>query len=171
MIASKSGLTRDRFKYIWSNLCFGFTNGSDSDSGGETSDEEDDTPITLLRQTPPPPVESSEVDNEEPQNEDKLDDGECKKELWFDKISPLIDQIGKKLMRFMQASGFALSIDEMMVRFCARSSETHRMKNKLLNEGYKFFAIVNSKSGYVPYPLPDGRLASKRTASGNAKYK
>jgi hypothetical protein len=49
--------------------------------------------------------------------------------------------------------GFALAIDEMMKRFKGLSS-----KNKPIKEGYKFFALCDSFTGFIYNLIPDGRL-------------
>ena len=38
--------------------------------------------------------------------------------------------------------------------------ETHRMKNKPIGEGYKFFALTTT-NGFIAKFTPDGRTASK----------
>eukprot|EP00957_Ditylum_brightwellii_P048004 3645128-Ditylum_brightwellii.AAC.1 len=48
----------------------------------------------------------------------------------------------------------------MMIRFQGRSTETHRMKNKSISEGYKLFALITT-NGFIANFTPDGRAASK----------
>ena len=48
----------------------------------------------------------------------------------------------------------------MMIRFCGRSAETHRIKNKPIGEGYNFF-VLTTYDGFVVNFTPDGRSASK----------
>lgn len=45
----------------------------------------------------------------------------------------------------------------MMQRFKGRSAETWRMKNKPINEGFKFWGLCDSKSGYLINFTPAGR--------------
>lgn len=57
----------------------------------------------------------------------------------------------------------------MMVRFTERSAETHRIKNKPISEGYKFFAFVDAFSGNVLYFVPDERMASHREVESEGR--
>ena len=57
--------------------------------------------------------------------------------------------------------GTILSFDEMMIRFCGRSVETHCMWNKPIREGYKFFVLA-TKLGYIINFTPDGRTEAKK---------
>eukprot|EP00957_Ditylum_brightwellii_P035533 2693917-Ditylum_brightwellii.AAC.1 len=53
-----------------------------------------------------------------------------------------------------------------MIRFSGRSNETHHMKNKPIQEGYKFFALTKTE-GFLFNFTPDRRSAAK---SGRQKY-
>ncbi len=48
----------------------------------------------------------------------------------------------------------------MIIRFSGRSLETHRIKNKPISEGYKFY-ILCTTTGYIVNFTPDGRVAAK----------
>ena len=63
-------------------------------------------------------------------------------------------------MSLIYELGSVLSIDEMMIRFCGKSNETHRIKGKPIREGYKFFVLA-TKQGYIVNFTPDGRSAAK----------
>eukprot|EP00957_Ditylum_brightwellii_P154626 11768405-Ditylum_brightwellii.AAC.1 len=54
----------------------------------------------------------------------------------------------------------------MMIQFSGRSNETHRMKNKPIWEGYKFFALTPTE-GFLINFTPDRRSAAK---SGRQEY-
>eukprot|EP00957_Ditylum_brightwellii_P146176 11130132-Ditylum_brightwellii.AAC.1 len=54
----------------------------------------------------------------------------------------------------------------MMIRFSSRSNETHHMKNKYIQEGYKFFALITTE-GFLVNFNPNGRSATK---SGRQEY-
>eukprot|EP00957_Ditylum_brightwellii_P052903 4011175-Ditylum_brightwellii.AAC.1 len=54
----------------------------------------------------------------------------------------------------------------MMIQFSGRSNETHRIKNKHIREGYKFFALTTT-DGFLVNLTPDGRSAAK---SGRQEY-
>ena len=66
--------------------------------------------------------------------------------------------------------GTILSLDEMMIRFLGRCIETHRMKNKPIGEGYKWF-VLTTQTGYVLFFTPDGRMAEKSQKQEFAKDK
>ncbi len=90
----------------------------------------------------------------------------------FSKIAPPVHQVRKASLSICALSGFSLSLDEMMVRFCGYSSQTRRMK-KAITEGYKGFVLANAKMGTVIYFLPDGRIATQSTvgpSSGANEY-
>ena len=56
--------------------------------------------------------------------------------------------------------GTILSLDEMMTQFFGCSSETHRMKNKLIKEGYNLF-VLPTKEGFILNFTPNGRKATR----------
>ncbi len=56
--------------------------------------------------------------------------------------------------------GTFLAIDEMMIQFMGRSIKTHRMKNKPIKEGFKFFVLAVS-TRFAANFSPDGRTAAK----------
>jgi len=45
-------------------------------------------------------------------------------------------------MELIYTLGTHLALDEQMIRFMGRSLETHRMKNKPIKEGFKFFVLA-----------------------------
>ena len=57
-------------------------------------------------------------------------------------------------------------LEEMMIRFSGRSKETHRIKNKPIGEGYKFF-VLTTNTGFVINFTPDGRTAA---TTGEQEY-
>lgn len=57
-----------------------------------------------------------------------------------------MDHVRKTSKTFVQLPGLNLALDEM-IRFTGRSVETHRLKNKPVDEGYKFFCLADSKTG------------------------
>jgi len=63
-------------------------------------------------------------------------------------------------MKLIYELGSVLAIDEMMIRFRGKSNETHRIKNKPIAEGYKFFVLA-TREGYIVNFTPDGRSAAK----------
>ena len=61
----------------------------------------------------------------------------------------------------VKSRGRIHAVDEMMVRFLGRSAETYRIKNKPTPEGYKWFVLADSKTGYLLFFSPAGRLSSQ----------
>ena len=82
--------------------------------------------------------------------------------VWFDNLEPLISHFREVSEDLIFILGTTLALDEMMIRFMGRSLETHRMKNKLISEGFKFFVLATSNSFIVNF-TPDGRTAAKTT--------
>ena len=73
----------------------------------------------------------------------------------------MIDHIRDVSKDLVFVLGTTLSLDEMMIRFFGRSSETHRMKNKPIKEGYKFFVLA-TKEGFILNFTPNGRTAATK---------
>lgn len=117
--------------------------------GGEDAEEEE-APAEEEEEAPP----FEEVDNAAPPPPQPPVGAD---EVWFAKVSVLLDHVTETSQCLCQHPGYALAIDEMMKRFKGRSRKTHRMKQKPIKEGYKFFAVCCSTSGYVLDFFPDGR--------------
>ena len=103
------------------------------------------------------------VDNEEGEREDSTTQEATANNnvsVWFDKLEPFINHFRDVNENMIFTLGTKLSLDEMMIRFEGRSKETHRIKNKPIGEGYKFFVLATS-SGFVVNFTPDGRTAAK----------
>ena len=101
------------------------------------------------------PIEDPSEDSDDDSEPD--DRGEVT--LWFDKIAPLLTIFRTVSLSLIVQFGTYIAIDEMMIRFCGRSHFTHRMKNKPVKEGYKWFVMADSKTSYVYNITPDGRTA------------
>ena len=86
-------------------------------------------------------------------------DEEC---VWFTKIKPFIDHARNFFESLLIRPGLAARIDEMMIHFAGCSVETHRMKSKPIDQGYKMFVMCDSITGYVCYFTPDGRVAGDK---------
>ena len=113
--------------------------GDDEDSDDECERENmQDTPTNSTQQN------TSEGTNTEPPR-------------WFAKVSPLVDHVRLVSLFFVVVLGTCIAIDEMMIRFGGRSGHTHRIKNKPIAEGYKFFVACCSMTGYFLGFTPDGR--------------
>ena len=83
------------------------------------------------------------------------------KTVWFQKMKVLIDHVRKVNFFLIYHLGTILSLDEMMIRFTGRSLETHRIKNKPIKEGFKFFVLATIE-GFIVNFTPDGRSAEKK---------
>ena len=92
-------------------------------------------------------------------DEEDVEEKEEENEVWFDKVKFLIDHIRSVSMNLIWVLRTFMSIDEMMIRFMGRSTQTHRVKNKPISEGYKFFALC-TYLGFVIFFTPDGRTAA-----------
>jgi hypothetical protein len=141
-------IRRDKFMYIWRNLHFqGGTSEPDEEADIEEDGEEEEDGETQE-------VEDN-MDETDEEAEDLERDGDSR---WYAKVGCFLDHIGQVARKLCLRPGSYVSIDEMMKRFKGRSGQTHRMKNKPIKEGYKFFALCDTKTGYVYHMEPDGRL-------------
>ena len=104
--------------------------------------------------------EDTTEDVEDPDEEDDTTQQSSSKKVWYEKLSWVIEHVRHVSQEFVYILGTILSLDEMMIRFFGRSLETHRMKNKPIKEGYKFFVLA-TKEGYILNFTPDGRKAAR----------
>jgi Transposase IS4 len=88
-----------------------------------------------------PALEMSKLPQLDPENDDEVDD-----ELWWWRLEPIISTFRNGCQRYL-IPGTAVAIDKIMVRFHGRSSDTYKMPNKLIKQGYKIFALADD--GYV----------------------
>jgi hypothetical protein len=84
--------------------------------------------------------------SESPQSH--LEDSSEDEELWWWRLEPMISTFREGCQRYL-TPGTAVAIDEIMVRFHGRSSDTYKMPNKPIKQGYKIFALADN--GYVWY--------------------
>ena len=91
---------------------------------------------------------------------DEIKEHPRKKHVWSYKIKAFINHVREINYDLIHVLGTCLSLDEMMIRFVGRSAETHRMKNKPIGEGYKFFTLTTT-NWFVANFTPDGRTAAK----------
>ena len=97
------------------------------------------------------------VDDEE---EDDIYDNN---EAWYKKALFVIDWVNKFLQTYCVYPGFAISIDEIMMKlFKGRSNMTHIMKSKPIPKGYKLYAMCCATSGYYFFFFPDHGLKDKK---------
>jgi hypothetical protein len=69
-----------------------------------------------------------------------------------------VTRVSQKLCKH---AGWQVAIDEMLRKFKGKSAETHRMK-KLDKEGFKFFAMCCTITGFIYNFIPDGRLNKEK---------
>jgi len=106
--------------------------------------------------------EQDDDDNEkivEEEEEEMIDEDDEAADLpeWLSKVKLLVNHTNSVSKLHCKHPGVYLSIDEMMKLFKGRSLMTHRMRNKPIKEGYKFFAICDVETGYVWHFIPKGR--------------
>ena len=104
--------------------------------------------------------------NMDSNNDDKPTATAEEVKTWFDKIKPLVDHFRSVSFFLVAILGTLLSLDEMMICFMGRSLETHRIKNKPIDEGFKLFILATFK-GFIVNFTPEGRTAAKK---GNQEY-
>jgi hypothetical protein len=66
--------------------------------------------------------------------------------IWWRKLEPLIIEFRSASERYYQPST-NISIDELMIQCHGQSSYTYKMPNKLINQGYKLYALADH--GYI----------------------
>ena len=89
--------------------------------------------------------------------------------IWYQKVKPVVDHIRAKSCGLIFILGTFHALDETMIRFSGRSVGNHRIKNKPIKEGFKFFVLA-TKNGFVINFSPDGRTAAKKVADGKMDY-
>lgn len=77
-------------------------------------------------------------------------------EKWYKKASLILDHVNEFSKTVYEYPGFNLSIDEMMKLFKDRSHQTVQMRCKPIKEGFMFYALCDSTTGFVYYFIPDG---------------
>ena len=89
--------------------------------------------------------------------------------IWYQKGKPVVDHVRAKSCGLFFILGTFHALHEMMIRFSGRLVKTHRIKNKLIKEGFKFFVLA-TKHGFVINFSPDGGTAAKKAADGKMDY-
>ena len=169
-ICSVNGMTRDRFAFLWRHFHCNCTTDDDfKSSDNETEDEsEEDQLVDMHIERVQREQEVQIADDEDLNLEEDSPDSEESK-VWYEKVKPLVDHMSDKSQELVYVLGTFLAVDEMMIRFMGRSRETHRMKNKPIKEGFKFFVLAIT-TGFVLNFSPDGRTAAKSKESNKMDY-
>jgi hypothetical protein len=97
------------------------------------------------------------------EEEEEEEEEEAPSPTRYASIQGFIDHVNNTSQKLCKHPGWKVSIDEMLRKFKGRSAQTYRMKRKPDREGYKFFAICCSSTGFVYSYFPDGRLEAART--------
>src|SRR2546421_4425957 len=107
--------------------------------------------VSSSTQLPPEPHDEEE--------EEKLP-VETLEKLWWWKMEPLLSTFRAASQRYY-IPRTEVAIDEIMVRFHGRSSDTCKMPNKPIKQGYKIFALADrGYSSIFSYLLDDMELLS-----------
>lgn len=174
-IVREMGMTRYRFEFLWRffhvNHIEENAEEDDDDGGEELMDEMVDENSTRddsvmveqdMERVQMDQEEETVSTSEEKEEESKASENDNEKDgdTWFSKLKPLVDHVRDVSFELVFILGTILSLDEMMIRFMGRSAETHRMKNKPISEGFKFFVLA-TKEGFIVNFTPDGRTAEK----------
>ena len=163
-IAKELGMNRDRFLFLWRHIHIGEISTEDIEPDEKDDDDDDeklDQTVERVQQDQEEEVlEKNDGDMPNLVNASKAKKAEESTKVWFHKLQFLVNHVREVSFDLTFVLGTLLSLDEMMIRYCSRSLETHRIKNKPIGEGYKFFALTTS-DGFVANFTPDGRSASK----------
>jgi hypothetical protein len=151
-------IKEDLFMYIWHNFhLLGATQDGMADEEVNIDEEEEDDPEDITDE------EDNELDEEE-EEEEELEDVEVENDTrWYKKVASFLEHVMEISWKLCIRPSTTLSIDKMMKLFKGWSGHTHRMKNKPIKQGYKFFAICDAKNGYVWPMVPDGQLEKLST--------
>ena len=167
-IVKEFGMTQRRYEFIWRHFHPSFDSVEEESLDKEEEEEEssdvvnDEDFITIGLERIQLDEENNDVSNQD-EEEDQVNEDEQasnKKKVWYEKLTWIIDHVRDISKEFVFVLGTTLSLDEMMIRFYGRSLETHRMKNKPIKEGYKFFVLA-TKEGFILNFTPDGRTAAR----------
>ena len=181
-ICGELGMSRGRFEFMWRHFKIAAPDNDDYDhkeanDGANNSNDEDGDDAMQEIQMERVMMDQEEEDeyenNNEEENEEEEEDNEVRvsenkkknndDNVWFNKIKPLVDHLRMVSYNLIFSLGTLLSFDEMMIRFSGRSIQTHRIKNKPIGEGYKFFVLATNQ-GYVVNFTPDGRCTERERA-------
>ena len=154
-VIHQSGISRNRFEFLWSTFHLNCNEECTMEDELEGEDEQKDNDNeTLVTAT----VERVQKEQDEENHEYLPQDNDV--EVWFEKIKPLVDHVRDVSFSMVFILGTLLSLDKMMIRFFGRCAETHKMKNIPISCGHKF-SVLAIVSGFVINFTPDGHTAEK----------
>jgi len=109
-------------------------------------------PLEPLIETQQPlePLQAS-PETQEPQEPQEpllpyLEDPKEEEGQWWWRLEPILGTFCTACQTYL-ILGTEVALDEIIVRFHRRSSDTYKMPNKPIKQGYKIFALVDN--GYV----------------------
>ena len=168
-IVNELGMTRDRFQFMFRHFHTNVPHANDihneEDEVEESEEELAEGNVTRDEREQDVDTHLANTEDIEEEQEVNMGDkqGENRKEVWFEKIRPLIDHFRDCSFDIVHTLGTLLSLDEMMIRFQGRSVQTHGIKNKPIGEGFKWF-VLTTFNGFVVNFTPDGRTAEKENS-------
>ena len=156
---------QSRNEYIFQNLHVtsieedGDNNNDEEVSDDDSSAEEDESITRDMQEQEELDGENDDSSDEE-EEDDLFEEEEAKK--WYLKVEPFLNHVNEVSQKYCLNPGFCVSIDKQMKKFKGRSSQTVRMKNKPIKEGFKFFALCDATTGFVYAFKPSGRLEENK---------
>ena len=136
--------------FMWRHFHIYLPHDYDDDdalSGSDESAEDEHVELHLERvQTEQQLVPQHNKNNIETESESDNNDNEFEVEknedIWLTKLQSIIHYMRYVSFDIIHVLGTILSLDEMMIQFMGKSVETHRIKNKSIEEGYNFFVHI-----------------------------
>ena len=171
-IVKSFDMSRERFEFLWRHFHIEDSNEVEEESEDESDDDEknEDVGHERIQREQEFNNQSSDSEIEGIDDTDHATEGSEKtideKVVWFHKLTFFIKHVRNVSQNMVHVLGNVLYLHEMMIRFFVRSFETHRMKNRPIKEGFKFFVLA-TKSGYILNFTPDGRRAAQ---NGEQEY-
>ena len=154
-------------------------NDDDDDDDDESKKDEERNDYYDDKEPAPEEEDDNEIsdDDDDDDNDDDSvddetineqdDDNKVEQEKWYYKAKFMLNWVNKFPRTHCVHPGFAIRIDEMMKLFKGCSNITHRMKNKPIKEGFKFYAIVCALSGYCFFFFPDCLKEKKKRGTAD----
>ena len=171
VLCNQCGMTRNRFRFLWRYFHTNHPIEDDYESEAtETRHDNDGLMVEQVMERVQIEQEGNDNDNDHDTETVPVPPPSDKVAVWFEKLEPLISHFRGVSEDLIFILGTTLALDEMMIRFMGRSAETHRMKNKPISEGFKFFVLATS-NGFIVNFTPDGRSAAKNNTLEYAEDK
>jgi hypothetical protein len=106
-------------------------------------------------------IDDEEEKQQETQQEEDEQQDPPPHQAWYLTITSFIDHVNHVSQKLHKHPGWQVAIDEMLRKFKGKSAETYRMK-KPDKEGFKFFAMCCTITGFIYNFIPDGRLNKEK---------